>query len=296
MDFTIELYYKILNSLKYQGFSFLPFNKFISSTDEKRIVLRHDVDKLPGNSLISARIESEIGIRGTYYFRIVPPSFNEKMIKEIYSLGHEIGYHYEDLGTTAQRYKALTTEEKLVEIAIKSFDKNLAKLKELVPVTTICPHGSPMSKWDSRLLWKYYDYHDFEIIGDPYFDIDFNEVLYLTDTGRRWNGKSVSVRDKVGDSPRNISILDPIKEWKVKALTGSLMNMIQSSYEFQNKYCFHSTSDIIKTASLGELPNKIMMTFHPQRWTDSTLPWFRELVFQNIKNIVKYILINMKSA
>ena len=58
-------------------------------------------------------------------------------------------------------------------------------------------HGSPLSKYDNRDLWKKYDYRDYGIIGEPYFDIDFNEVLYLTDTGRRWNASGSNVRDKV---------------------------------------------------------------------------------------------------
>ena len=58
-------------------------------------------------------------------------------------------------------------------------------------------HDSPLSKYDNRLLWKYYNYRDYGIIGEPYFDIDFNDVFYLTDTGRRWDGEKVSVRDKV---------------------------------------------------------------------------------------------------
>ena len=82
-------------------------------------------------------------------------------------------------------------------------------------------HGSPMSRWDSRLLWKYYDYHDFGIVGEPYFDVNFDEVLYLTDTGRRWDGGAVSVRDKVsgvghqasGEESNRLSI-----DWKVKPI------------------------------------------------------------------------------
>ena len=58
-------------------------------------------------------------------------------------------------------------------------------------------HGSPLSKYDNKLLWKYYNYRDFGIIGEPYFDVDFSKVLYLTDTGRRWNGNRVSIRDKI---------------------------------------------------------------------------------------------------
>jgi len=45
-------------------------------------------------------------------------------------------------------------------------------------------HGIPLSKFDNRLLWAKYDYRDFGIIAEPYFDIDFDEVLYLTDTGK----------------------------------------------------------------------------------------------------------------
>ena len=58
-------------------------------------------------------------------------------------------------------------------------------------------HGSPMSKYDSKDLWKKYNYKDYNLIGEPYFDVNFNEVFYITDTGRRWDGEKVSVRDRV---------------------------------------------------------------------------------------------------
>ncbi len=51
--------------------------------------------------------------------------------------------------------------------------------------------------------------------------------------------------------------------------------------------------DIIKAAEKGELPDRIMMTFHPQRWYDKPLPWIRELVMQNLKNVVKRTLISI---
>ena len=217
MDFTIETSNTLITALQKQGFLFQSFADLIENRRERATVLRHDVDKLPENSLLFARWQAEMGIKGTYYFRIVPGSFNEKIINEIHSLGHEVGYHYEDLSFTwaqlkaegrrqkaegEEREKGRTahntrfTEEELCRLAIESFSENLEKLRKIVPVKTICMHGSPMSRWDSRLLWKYYDYHDFGIIGEPYFDIDFNEVLYLTDTGRRWDGDSFNIRDK----------------------------------------------------------------------------------------------------
>ena len=59
-------------------------------------LLRHDVDKLPENSLVFAKTQAEMGIKGSYYFVQYP-----KIIEKIASLGHEIGYHYEDVDLAA---------------------------------------------------------------------------------------------------------------------------------------------------------------------------------------------------
>jgi len=115
-------------------------------------------------------------------------------------------------------------------------------------------HGSPASRYDNRDLWKHYNYRNFGIIGEPYFDIDFDKVFYLTDTGRCWDGYKYSVRDKV-----------------------------KSGF----KQSYHSTYDIIEAAKNGSLPECIMITTHPQRWTDHRLEWLLELVSQNVKNVVK---------
>jgi len=58
-------------------------------------------------------------------------------------------------------------------------------------------HGSPRSPYDNNEVWKKYDYRELGIIAEPYFDLDFSKVLYLTDTGRRWDGEGVSIRDKI---------------------------------------------------------------------------------------------------
>ncbi len=47
------------------------------------------------------------------------------------------------------------------------------------------------------------------------------------------------------------------------------------------------TKDLIKKIENGELPDKIMINVHPQRWTDKPLPWVKELIGQNVKNVVK---------
>ena len=119
-------------------------------------------------------------------------------------------------------------------------------------------HGSPMSKYDSKDLWISNDYADFGIIGEPYFDIDFNKVFYLTDTGRNWKNQKISVRDRV-----------------------------DTKYEFN----ISSSYQIINALKDGILPDQMMFNFHPQRWSDNPLFWTKELVYQNIKNQLKKFIV-----
>ena len=249
MDFTLGTYQTLLTVLKKADYQFLTFRQFCEGrAGEKFVILRHDVGLKAENSLATAKIEHELGIKASYYFRIVPQSNKPHIIKQIVELQHEIGYHYEDLSL----FKGNKNE------AIKHFEKRLAYFRQFYPVQTICMHGSPTSKIDNKDIWEKYKYKDFGIIGEPYFDIDFNQVFYLTDTGRMWDGERYSVRDKV-----------------------------QSVFNFH----FKTTNDIIKSLKSGILPNQIMVTTHPQRWTDKPLEWFFELISQSLKNRIKSFLV-----
>jgi len=87
--------------------------------------------------------------------------------------------------------------ERLFELAYEDFCRNLERLRAIVPVETICMHGSPLSRISNLDLWKRYDYKGLGIIAEPYLDIDYNQVFYITDTGRKWNNKASSIRDRV---------------------------------------------------------------------------------------------------
>ena len=110
MDFTLTQYKQLLKALQSQGFSFQTFAAFVHpdsylEPESKAIVLRHDVDKMPQNSLRFAQIQAALGIQGTYYFRMHKHSYNEKVIKEIAALGHEVGYHYETMDVVSSKLK-----------------------------------------------------------------------------------------------------------------------------------------------------------------------------------------------
>lgn len=156
-------------------------------TSQKAIILKHDVDRLPENAVKMASMENLAGTKSSYYFRTIPAVYNEKSILAVAALGHEIGYNYEDLSLCRGD----------IELAIKSFESNLMKFRNICPVKTICMHGSPLSKYDNKKIWEKYDDRDYGVITDPSFDIDYDEVFYITDTGRSWNNTNVSIRDKV---------------------------------------------------------------------------------------------------
>jgi hypothetical protein len=65
-DFTIKIYNSLLEALSKQGFSFQTFTNFIQKPGDKIIVLRHDVDQLPDNSVVFSGIEAEKNIKGTF--------------------------------------------------------------------------------------------------------------------------------------------------------------------------------------------------------------------------------------
>ncbi len=254
-DFSISAYRQLLETLLSHGYVFMTVEEYFSagSVPDKVVVLRHDVDLKPQNSCLTARLEHTLGISATYYFRIFSQSNDPDDISMIARLGHEIGYHYEDL-TTAQGDKAK---------AYQSFCDNLDYFRQFYPVRTCCMHGSPHSAFDSRDIWKEYDYKQQGIIAEPYLDTDFSNMFYLTDTGRCWDGYKVSVRDKIAQQV----------EWQKQGLT------------------YHTTFDIIAAVEAGTLPLRLMMTTHPQRWTDNMREWYKELIVQNMKNIVKRIIV-----
>jgi hypothetical protein len=297
MDFTLKIFRSFLDALIDYGYIFLTV-KESSGTRKNRsdheVILRHDVDRKPQNSLVMARIEHNAGIKGTYYFRITGESYNEIIIRNIESMGHEIGYHYEDLDLAWRKAKGerrkekvrrKKTEEELVATAFESFRNNLAKLREVARIDTVCMHGSPISRYDSRLMWRYYDYGELSVYAEPYFDLSLDEMLYLTDTGRRWNGSSFSIRDKV-----IMRGSEYYSSWARKPLPGSAMSMTPKGYDLQTKSVFRNTCAIIEAVKQQNLPGRIMMTIHPQRWSDSFHEWLIEKVSQESKNKIKYLL------
>lgn len=155
-----------------------------------KTISRHDIDRKKLKAIDIAMIESKHGVSSSFYFR--KSTFDVNICDRIRQMGHEIGYHYESLSQSNGDY----------EKAIGSFINDLDLFRENFDIKTICMHGSPLSKYDNRLLWNRYDYRDYGIIGDASLDVD-NSYVYVTDTGGSWNSKN-NLRDKMNSDHLSI--------------------------------------------------------------------------------------------
>ncbi len=217
-DFTLKKYEIFLKSLSENNIQVYGIYDFIKLKPEKAVILRHDVDRKPFNSLKIAKLENKYKIKSTYYFRIVKTSFNTDIIQKIKKLGHEIGYHYEDLSLAKGNLKK----------ALQFFEDHFNKFKEYAEVHTISMHGRPLSSYDNRDLWKAVDFEKYGIKGEAFLSIDYSNIYYFTDTGRSWSENSVNLRDKV-----NSGLKADIKN------TDELINFILSNKDVRTAIVTH---------------------------------------------------------
>jgi len=253
-DFTIEKYEELCKSLLKNHYSILTVENFFAHYNagqylsRKIAIMRHDVDRNPKNALLMAKKENSLGIHATYYFRY-PYTFKPDLIHRISELGHEIGYHYEVLS----KLNGDLTKSKLL------FETELKAMREICVVNTICMHGSPMSKYDNRELWKHYNFQDYGIKGEAYLSMENMAIRYLTDTGRSWNGQR-SIRDILAGTLPSL----PIES------TDQLINWINTSTE-----------------------RSLYITVHPERWAPNTGEWImsysQDLMMNAGKNMLRVI-------
>lgn len=225
-DFSYNIYRHLISELMRNGFQFQTFESYLGGPLPKSIMIRHDIDVSANAALPFIKIENDLGVKASYYFRTIKGTFKPSVLKEAVSLGHELGYHYEDLARNAGD----------MDKAREDFIKHLAMFRQFYPVQTVCMHGSSGSHFDNRDMWKTNKFNEFGLLGEPYLSLDFNKVLYLSDTSRRWNGSAYALRDKV-----------------------------DSNFQFS----FTTTWDILD--SIDKLPNHVMLTIHPEYWADSMI-------------------------
>jgi hypothetical protein len=134
------------------------------------LLLRHDVDQHPVSALKMARIEAELGVRSTWYFRW--RTAKPMVVETIAGEGHAVGLHYETLTRELLRRDLRAGDaEQLIPEARELLRRELQTFAaRFGAVRSACPHG------DTRMP----DVH--------------NDVLLLDEDwssyGLRWDAKA----------------------------------------------------------------------------------------------------------
>lgn len=146
--FTHEHYRYIIHSALQSGYQFISYSdlrNYVAST-QNICLLRHDCDNDLSAALSIARIESEMGIRSTYFVMLRSAIYNllsfpsKNIVKEIISLGHWVGLHFDaqpyeqmesrDLAIHVDRERALLSDEFNVSVDVVSFHQPSFRILE----------------------------------------------------------------------------------------------------------------------------------------------------------------------
>jgi len=245
----LEKYRALCEALMEKNFKAVTIKEYLLASqnfESKVVIFRHDVDRNPRNANNIGELEHNLGIHSTYYFRSIRNVLKPEIIRHLASLGHEVGFHYESLSRQKGDY----------ERAIRSFEADLALLREFAEVKTICMHGNPLSRWDNRMLWDAYDFKQFDLIGEAYLSMDYSDLIYFTDTGRSWNAGKLNLRDHVSS---------------------------ESTYEVR------STEALIRLIKSEDI-RKICIQTHPERWNQLYARWILSLLQDTFFNTIKLLL------
>lgn len=247
MDFSLQKYMELLDMFRSERCPVLGVEAWLNCSPPAGILMRHDIDRLPLNALKMAEAESARKIQTTYYFRIKNSTFKPDIIRKVADLGHEVGYHYEDLTTAAGD----------IQQATALFAENLRKFRKITPVRTVCMHGSPLSRHDNRLLAAALDLDTFGLVGDAFESVNYGDMYYFTDTGRRWDDEAANIRDRVSSLSADCEIQD----------TDQLILLLHDL-----------------------LPCKAALVIHPERWAFDWQRWVLYFVLDLGSNFLKRFL------
>lgn len=192
MSFFRAEYRNLILDLQSAGVETGGVADFLASKEKHRFaILRHDVDRRPQSAVKMAQLESSLGIKSTYYFRASETGkFPVDSILAIEEMGHEVGYHFEELSRAGGE----------IDQAVQRFLLNLDAFRKVAPCRTISMHGAPLSGVNNQDLVRHLNLNAIGILADAVEGVQSHSPYYLTDTGGGWSANSSNLRDRLGVS------------------------------------------------------------------------------------------------
>lgn len=247
-DFTYDIYRMLLDCLVGNDYETLTVREYVlrDRLPERFVILRHDVDRKPGNAVRMAALEADRGIESTYYVRTTDEVFRPDLLRRIDAHGHEVGFHYESMD------RADGDPERALDV----FQRNLEMVREVVPVETACMHGNPLTRYDNRDLWEHGSFERFDLVGEAYLSVDFEDVVYFSDTGRTWADGALKIKDHTMGEGQKLVTAD-------------------------------TTQDLLDLFRERQVDRACLLS-HPNRWAGTTVELVTERTKDTAINVVKH--------
>ncbi len=137
-------YRRFLLSARSHGYRTVPLEEWVrdgEGSEEPTLILRHDIDQHPRSALTMERIERELGVRSSWYFRW--RTAHPAVIGALRESGLEVGLHYETLTRKAleRGIEGPVDEQMLAEGRSKLREEIAAFARLFGPIRSAVPHG-----------------------------------------------------------------------------------------------------------------------------------------------------------
>jgi hypothetical protein len=173
--------------------------------DGRYLLLRHDIDTDPITAAAMWQIDSRLGVRTSYFFRL--STLDIRLMQAIGEGGGEAGYHFEELATVAKRRRVRNPADvaALLPEAQDLFRRNLERLRSRsgLPIRVVASHGDFVNR---RL-----GVQNLAILADPAFrletgvELETNDDAFMAHVSSR-HSDTERPRDWIPDDP-----LSPIR-------------------------------------------------------------------------------------
>ncbi len=252
LDFTQNKYAVLFEAIKNSSYKAVTVAELVEMEETELhsnlIILRHDVDRFPQFALELAKIEAKNDLRSSYYFRI-PSSWDEEIIKKIAKMGHEVSLHYECLDKAKGN----------IQEAGRILGEEIKMMRKIADCKTVAMHGNPITRHDNRDIWKEFKLEEFDLNGEVYLSIDFEKVMYYSDTGRTWQEGKFNIKDIIPDSMKAV----------------------------KNKPIISTTDELIQLINTED--RNIYLLTHPSRWRGSYGGWTFSYITDSLLNYTKVL-------
>lgn len=241
MEFLYHEYEQMLDLLIEREYIIRSYTSH--SGNEKCVILRHDVDFSLKKALTFARLEASKKIKSTYFILLSTDFYNiyskesHDLLKEIISLGHDIGLHFDE-----KRY--IISDFESLELCIK---------KEINVLEGLLGNKIQVVSMHRPSAWILENDIKFDGLINTYSNYYFKEFEYLSDSRMFWREDVLDLIEKESFKKLHIVIHPFWYSDKTETIKEKLLDFINDSrveryYSIKNN--FRNIEDVLNEEEL----------------------------------------------